>query len=77
MNCRYLSICMITRCACVRTYVRTVARCPEAQRDVPVDHNITKRGHIVVVLSYHTVEAERPRSLEQTGPGTHGYRQRR
>ena len=54
-----LSIYMITRCAFVRTYVRTfIAGCPEARRGVPVDLNATKRGHIVVVLSYHNVEAE-------------------
>ena len=33
-----LSIYMITRCACVRTYVRTsVAGCPEAWRGIPID----------------------------------------
>ena len=67
----------------VRTYIRTsVAGCPEVWRGVPVDLNVTKKGHIVVVSSYHKVEVEqqyyeRPQSLEQPGPGAHGYRQRR
>ena len=39
-----------------------VAGCPEAWRGVPVDLNVTKRGQIVVVLSYHKVEAEQQRS---------------
>ena len=54
----YTSIYMITRCARVRTYVRPlpdVWRCGAAS---PLTSQVTKRGHIVVVLSYHKVEAE-------------------
>ena len=45
----------------VRTYVHTyVAGCLEVRCGVPVDLNVTKKGHInfVVILSYHKVEAE-------------------
>ena len=62
---------MITRCVCV--YVRTsIAGCPEAQRGIPVDLNVTKKGHIVVVLSYHKVEAEQ--QLKATIAQTAGSR---
>ena len=54
-------------------YVRTsIAECPEARRGVPVDLNVTKRGCIVVVLSYHKVEAEQ--QLKATIARTAGSR---
>ena len=57
----------IHKCACVRT---SVTGCPEARRSVPVDLNVTKRGHIVVLLSYVSqgrggATITRLRSLEQ------------
>ena len=54
-------------------YVHTsIAGCPEVRRGIPVDLNVTKRGHIVVVLSYHKVEAEQ--QLKATIARTAGSR---
>ena len=50
----HVSMYMITRCACVRTCT-SVAGSPEARCGVPIDLNVTKRGHTVVVLSYHKI----------------------
>ena len=66
-------------CMYVRTYVHTsVAGCSEVQCGVPVDLNVTKKRHINFVVILAVVSqgrgGARPRSLEQPGPGAHGYR---
>ena len=53
-------------------YVRmSVAGCPEARRGVPVD--ITKRGHIVVVLSYHKVDNNYKAMIARTVGSRHAW----
>ena len=45
-------------CTYVRTYVRPLLDVRRHGAASPLTSHVTKRGHFVVVLSYHKVEAE-------------------